>query len=216
MSNISNQNLLIFNSRKIILELMEQQNYNTLDYKNFSLNEVSTMIKQSQLDMLLDSNPDKDNTDNNKKKIYIKFNFDAKLFTVAKLNYIIDDLFVHTKTLEKNDTLFIIQHNEANETLKDELKNIWDTKEILVVIQTFKRLQFNILNNILVPPHRVMSKSEVEIVMKKYNIENIMDFPEISRFDPVAQVICLRPGEVCHIIRPSKTAITTNYYRVCI
>ena len=215
MSNISNQNLLIFNSRKIILELMEQQNYNTLDYKNFSLNEVSTMIKQSQLDMLLDSNPDKDNIDN-KKKIYIKFNIDPKVFTVTKLNNIIDDLFIQTKTLEKNDTLFIIQHNEANETLKDELKNIWDTKEILVVIQTFKRLQFNILNNILVPPHRVMSKSEVEIVMKNYNIENIMDFPEISRFDPVAQVICLRPGQVCHIIRPSKTAITTNYYRVCI
>ena len=41
-------------------------------------------------------------------------------------------------------------------------------------------------------------------------------FPDISRFDPVARVIGLRPGQVCHIIRPSKTAIEANYYRVCI
>jgi len=32
----------------------------------------------------------------------------------------------------------------------------------------------------------------------------------------VARVIGLRPGNVCKIIRPSKTAITTEYYRVCI
>jgi DNA-directed RNA polymerase subunit H (RpoH/RPB5) len=52
--------------------------------------------------------------------------------------------------------------------------------------------------------------------MKKYNIVDKNQFPDISRFDPVAQVIGLRPGQVCHILRPSKTAILTDYYRVCI
>ena len=61
-----------------------------------------------------------------------------------------------------------------------------------------------------------MLDSEVEIMMKRYNIISKTQLPDISRFDPVARVIGLRPGQVCHIIRPSKTAIEANYYRVCI
>jgi DNA-directed RNA polymerase subunit H (RpoH/RPB5) len=41
-------------------------------------------------------------------------------------------------------------------------------------------------------------------------------FPDISRFDPVAQIIGIRPGQVCEIIRPSKTAISAYYYRICV
>ena len=32
----------VYNSRKIILELMEKQNYNVEDYTNFSINEVNS------------------------------------------------------------------------------------------------------------------------------------------------------------------------------
>ena len=68
----------------------------------------------------------------------------------------------------------------------------------------------------LVPPHRVLSESEVIEVMKKYNVANKTLFPDISRFDPVARVLGLRPGQLCHITRPSKTAIETSYYRICV
>jgi DNA-directed RNA polymerase subunit H (RpoH/RPB5) len=68
----------------------------------------------------------------------------------------------------------------------------------------------------LVPEHTIISDKDVDEVMKKYNIKNKTEFPDISRFDPVARAIGLRPGKVCKIIRPSKTAITTEYYRVCI
>jgi DNA-directed RNA polymerase subunit H (RpoH/RPB5) len=61
-----------------------------------------------------------------------------------------------------------------------------------------------------------MLESEVQQIMTKYNITDKKQFPDISRFDPVARVIGLRPGQVCHIIRPSKTAIETNYYRICV
>ena len=52
--------------------------------------------------------------------------------------------------------------------------------------------------------------------MEKYNLMQRTQFPEISRFDPVARVIGLRPGQICKITRPSKTAIESNYYRVCV
>jgi DNA-directed RNA polymerase subunit H (RpoH/RPB5) len=52
--------------------------------------------------------------------------------------------------------------------------------------------------------------------MKKYNIDELSQFPEISRFDPVACVIGIKPNEICEINRPSKTSINANYYRICV
>ena len=128
----------------------------------------------------------------------------------------IDDLFNLEQILSKEDTLFIITKDVMNETLMNDLKHFWEKDGVFIVIQSIKRLQFNILEHVLVPNHRVMLETEVEDVMKKYNIKDKIQFPEISRFDPVAQVIGLRPGKVCHITRQSKTAVVSDYYRVCV
>jgi DNA-directed RNA polymerase subunit H (RpoH/RPB5) len=61
-----------------------------------------------------------------------------------------------------------------------------------------------------------MSEEEVNKIKLQYNINNNNQFPEISRFDPVAQSIYMRPGEVCAIMRPSKSAILAPYYRICV
>lgn len=213
----SGSNILIsdiYKSRKTILELMEKQNYNVKDYTNFSINEVNTMKQNNQLDMLLEKN-DEDVVTKRKSKIYIRY-YLGKMIRPANLQEMIDDLFHLEEILKKEDTLFIIAKDEINETLTNELKHIWETDGIFIVIESIKRLQFNILKHILVPEHRLISNDEITTVMTKYNITNKIQFPDISRFDPVARAIGLRPGDVCHIIRPSKTAIEANYYRVCV
>jgi len=199
----------IFNSRKIILELMEKQGYLINDYANFSVNEVNSMKLNNQLDMLLETKDE-----NDKKKIYIRY-YLASRPAPKNIQEMIDDLFVLTETLQKKDTLFIIIKDEPNETLINEIKHIWEADGIFIVIESIKRLQFNILNHTLVPPHRVLKDSDVDEIMKRYNVTNKVQFPDISRFDPVARVIGLRPGQVCEIIRASKTSITSKYYRIC-
>ena len=87
---------------------------------------------------------------------------------------------------------------------------MWEAK-----IFGIKYLQFNILNHDLVPPHRVLSEEEKNIIKKKYNITNDKQVPDISRFSPVSLAIGIRPGEMCEIIRPSKTAISSPFYRIC-
>jgi DNA-directed RNA polymerase subunit H (RpoH/RPB5) len=128
----------------------------------------------------------------------------------------IDDLFTMEETLTKQDTLMIIIKDDMNDTMLNLLKHIWEQEGILIVIQSIRRLQFNILENVLVPEHRILSNTEVVEVKKRYNITDNTQFPDISRFDPVAQVIGIRPGEICEITRPSKTAIEGKYYRICI
>jgi DNA-directed RNA polymerase subunit H len=204
----------IYKSRNIILDLMNKQGYNISDYANFSISEVNSMKQNNQLDMLLEKQ--KEDIDTGKKnKIYIRY-YLGKAIRPANLQEMIDDLFILTETLTKNDTLFIIIRDEPNETLINELKHIWEKDGIFIVIENIKRLQFNILNHVLVPQHTILNDSDVKIIMEKYNITSKIQFPDISRFDPVARVIGLRPGQVCHIIRPSKTAIEANYYRVCV
>jgi DNA-directed RNA polymerase subunit H (RpoH/RPB5) len=194
---------------------MAKQGYNVNDYANFSINEVNSMKLNNQLDMLLETRDDKISDETPKKKIYIRY-YLASRPAPKNIQEMIDDLFVLTETLKKTDTLFIIIKDDPNETLINELKHIWESEGIFIVIESIKRLQFNILEHVLVPPHRVMVESEVKKIMTKYNINDKTQFPDISRFDPVARVIGLRPGQVCNITRASKTAIETNYYRVCV
>jgi DNA-directed RNA polymerase subunit H (RpoH/RPB5) len=204
----------VFKARSTILALMDKQGYNIDDYSNFSINEVNSMKQNNQLDMLLEKKEENPTT-KRKNKIYIRF-YLTKMIRPANIQEMIDDLFNLEEILTKEDTLFIITKDEMNETIISELKHIWEKDGIFIVIENIKRLQYNILNHSLVPEHTIISDKDVDEVMKKYNIKNKTEFPDISRFDPVARVIGLRPGNVCKIIRPSKTAITTEYYRVCI
>ena len=67
----------------------------------------------------------------------------------------------------------------------------------------------------MVPPHNILSDSDKTMIKKKYNVTNDSEFPELSRFDPVAKAIGLRPGELCEITRSSPTAVQSKYYRLC-
>lgn len=203
----------VYKSRSILLDLMKMQGYNVDDYEGFSVSEVNTMKTNNQLDMILEKN--KVNAEEKRQsKIYIRY-YLAKSLRPQNLQEMIDDLFNIEEVLTKADTLFIVVKDEVNETLSNALKHIWEQEGIFIVIQNLKRLQFNILKHVLVPPHRVLSVAETLQIRNKYNIMSDNQFPDISRFDPVAQAIGIRPGQVCEILRPSKTAITAPYYRIC-
>ena len=205
----------VFKSRKILLELMKKQGYVVDEYDNFSINEVNSMFQNKQLDMLLEK--EKPNPGSERKtKIYIRY-YLAKIIRQQNIQEIIDDLFNMEEILTKEDTLMIIVKDDMNESLTNVVKHIWEQDNILIVIQSIKRLQFNILNHILVPEHRVLSDNEeVQKIKIRYNITDNTQFPDISRFDPVAQIIGIRPGQICEIIRPSKTAIKSYYSRICV
>ena len=115
--------------------------------------------------------------------------------------------------LDKKDELLIITRTEPNDTLEKHLEKIWLVKNIYVNILCLNRLRFNILNHTYVPKHEVVPKKEI---MSRYNMKSDSQFPEISRFDPVAIVLGIRPGELCKITRSSITAIEADYYRLCI
>ncbi len=195
----------VFKSRNIILDLLYRQGYDISKYEDPSMTEVHSMFQAKQMAMLLQKS---------NKTAYVKYYLAKTLRTVTIYEYI-DDLFNLEQILEKKDDLIIIIKDEPNEPLIKELKNIWEKDGILITVFNIERLQFNILDNEMVPPHRILSSQDANDIRTKYNITNDSQFPDISRFSPVAMAIAMRPGELCEITRSSKTAINSKFYRIC-
>lgn len=201
----------LFKSRNTLLALLEKQGFDISDYTDYGVSEIQTMYTNNQLDMLLSSTKEVRPA----KKTYVKYHL-AKTLRRENINNIIDDLFHLEQVLQKTDTLIIVMKQEVNDTLTHILNEIWEKEQIFIVIHTLDRLQFNILEHQYVPDHTVLSDVEKEAVVKKYNITDSKQMPSISRYDPVSLAIGLRPGQVCKIIRPSKTSVNSIYYRYCI
>ena len=208
----------VYNSRTVILELLQKQDYVVSEYDGFSVNEINTMKTNNQLDMILEKvieNTGSEGEEKRSNKVYIKY-YLAKALRPGNLQEMIDDLFNIEEVLTKDDTLLVVVKDEVNETLTNTVKHIWESEKIFIILQPLQRLQFNILEHVLVPQHRILTEMEKNVIKDRYNVMSDYEFPELSRFDPVAQAIGIRPGQVCEIIRPSKTAITAPYYRICI
>jgi DNA-directed RNA polymerase subunit H (RpoH/RPB5) len=205
----NNRILSIFKSRNTILELLDDQSFNTKEYEGFSINEIDAMVSNNQLDMLISN-------DKNQKKAYIKYYLNAKQIRPTVLDEIIEDLFVIENVLTKNDTLIIIIEDEPNDTILTKLRYLYDNEGYFVIIHNIKRLQFNILKHKLVPSGFILDENEIEEMKKKYNIKELKQLPEISRFDPQALALCIRPGQVCMFNRESVTAMFYDYYRLCV
>jgi DNA-directed RNA polymerase subunit H (RpoH/RPB5) len=219
MANIlTNKDILtVYNSRKTILEILGDLLFDTKDYMDFTINEVDSMAANNQLDMLISHTKEShDKTVYDDTKIYVKYMLSTKAIRIKAIEELIEELYIVEEVLTPTDTLAIVINDEPNDSLVATLKYLYDKRGIFVVVHNIKRLQRNILKHTLVPPHTIMTSSDIEILKKDYNLKNLQQLPEMSRFDPVALIIGMRPGQVCKIERKSPTSMVSMYYRICV
>jgi len=209
MSELSSNRILkIYKSRNTILELLRMRDYNTNDYSEFSINEIDAMYSNDQLDMLL--------AKENGEKVYVKYYLNSKNIRKENMDTLVEDLFEIENVLTKKDNLIVIVNDEPNDTIVDRMKYLYDHDGVFIVMHNIERLQYNLLNHVLVPYTEILENSQVEELKKEYSLKNLTQLPEISRFDPHALAVCLRPGQVCKLQRKSSTALNYYYYRVCL
>jgi DNA-directed RNA polymerase subunit H (RpoH/RPB5) len=208
MALSSNRILSIYKSRNTMIEQLRNLDYDMTDYAEFSINEIDAMNTNNQLDMLVSREDGQ--------KIYVKYLLNIKQLRKDNLDQLIEDLYDIETVLEKKDTLIIITNEEPNDTITQRIKYVYDHSGIFIVLHYIKRLQFNILKHTLVPNAQILKEDELESLKEQYNLKTLMDLPEISRFDPQALALCLRPKQVIKIDRKSDTALEYNYYRVCV
>ncbi len=155
-----------------------------------------------------------------KNKVYICYFLNKQMPFYSRfknIDEIIEEIFKDedNNPFTKEDTLYIIKRDEPNSIMNDKLIDIWERDGIFVIVQSIKRLQYNILKlEKTVPKQRAITEDEKNELITK--VTDVTYLPTISRFDPVAKVLCLRPGMISVSERPSKTAIIEKYYRLCI
>jgi DNA-directed RNA polymerase subunit H (RpoH/RPB5) len=200
----------IYKARLTLIDLLARQGFDVSAYNGFSRNQLDVMIKEKQLDMYLTKN------DITKKKLFVKWqNILSKTLRWPNIESIIDEVYEQEDMLSEEDSLLIISNDDPNDTVIASLRSLFSERNIHINVISLKRLQYNILDHNLVPPHRILQNKEKEEIIEKYKIIDFKQLPEISRYDPVSVAINMRPGDICEIIRPSKTAIQTKYYRYC-
>ncbi len=204
----------LYKSRTNMVDYLTRMGYDCAAQEHFSMEELDILQKTDSLDFMVIREKD---------KCYVKYmtedaNTKNPANSVKKLNIsnIIDDMFTQEGLLSAKDTLVLITNDYSVESIHKALKNIWELKGLYVVLFDLKQLQLNVLNHRLVPKHVKLTPEEKVVLYQKLNIEEDAQLPEISRFDPVAKTLFLRPGEVCRITRFDKISFTNDYYRVCV
>lgn len=206
-SNIYN----IFTSRNNLLKQLKSSGYNTLAYDNFTTNEINAMERHNALDFNVSN-------DNNNSHIIIKYYLDKPIKSNV-IQLLINELWNSKNGLDfvpDTNTILIIIKDEPNNSLQELVKQIFAEENIYIILYNIKRLLFNILDHSFVPTHTILNKSEHIEFRNKYNVTSDKELPSISRFDPVALAIFIRPNEICKITRSSVNAITSQYYRLCV
>lgn len=198
----------VYLSRTNLLDILKDQGYNVSNYDHYSLSMIGSMMDNKRLDLQL--------THTSGKQVFIKYHLDTKLVIPTVTCSLFDEVDGELPILKKTDDLIIIAKSDPNDTMIADMNKLWNDSSIYVSVINIKRLQFNILKHAIVPKHVLLTDEEKTKFFEKYHILSNADLPTMSRYDAVAQVLCMRPGMVCRIHRKSKTAVTTLYYRVCV
>lgn len=204
--------LKLHKSRLNLLKQCESLGYDVSEHIDVSNLEVDKLYVNNKLDMIIENKE--------KNRMYIKYSFSTdkknNTFTKKDLDNVKDELFDVENTLTKNDTLVIVMDDEPNDSLVTRMKYLYEQEGVFIVVHNIKRLQYNVLEHSLVPESTILTDDELKELMVKYNIRDLSQIPQVSRFDPQSLAICLRPGQVCKYTRKSVASLEHDYYRVCV
>jgi len=211
-------NLQYYKSRATLLDYLSRRGFDTTELTQFSKNEIEAMVKNETMDFIVSSAGPPPS------KVYVKYMPLKQALTVNFVGNIIEDLFDNPdpdsnfQLNPANDAVLIVSRESPNDKMQGYAASLFETRGIYVSIFWINTLQYNVLDHVLQPKvEAILTAEELENLKQEYNFrDEKTQLPEISRFDPLAMCIFLRPGSVVKFSRSSPTAITAPYYRVCV
>ena len=205
----------IYKSFINIVKLLQHQGFNIESQKDISLIELQNRIETNTINFKLE--------DESGNACYVIYHI-SKQLRPSHIQEYTEDIYQFREVIKNTDQLIIITKDNFNysntsglsDTIENTINELYSDFKFYINIFPISILQFSILDHRLVPKHIKLTNEESLLFKEKYKILDESNIPSISKFDPVAKAIGLRPGEICKIIRPSKTVIESIYYRICI
>ena len=109
------------------------------------------------------------------------------------------------------DNRKIIIVNSINKKAKQFINANYPKAEIF----TEEEKMINLVDNILVPKHELLTKEEVETFYDNFNCTK-RSMPKLLSGDPVARYYGMKPGDIVRIIRPSRSSGYITSYRLVV
>ena len=186
----------LFQARKTIIEMLTDRGYTVppechcdkiTDFKNLYTNKNCDILVTEPKDC------------------YVKFILHHKIRPNA-LREIVSQLIENQLT--KGGDLIIVTRNKPNSTLQKVAK-------AFKAVQIFwvKNLVINITKHKLNPIFTVIPESEVEELIKGYNLTSKFQLPLMLKDDPISRYFGFKTGTVCRVMRRSVTSGQHNTYR---
>lgn len=185
-----------------VLEMAKDRNYIVPEeYTKVDFNTFNYLYINKKIDIYITKHSKID------KKLYIKFTYEQYKPSLIKecINHINKEFLGN-----KNDKIILILNEKPNNTI---LKISKEKQYNMIDIFWIDILQFNITKHNFVPKHELVNDEELQKIMKKYNITNLLQFPIILKTDPVIKYYDFPQGCICKITRPSITVYTHVFYR---
>ena len=107
--------------------------------------------------------------------------------------------------------------NKDNENLlQAKAYQLYQTYKYFTQIFFINLLQQNIIEHSYVPKHILLDTEKEKEILEIYGIDSKRKLPYITKYDPIAKYIGMKPGNLCKIIRKSCTAGEYISYRYCV
>jgi DNA-directed RNA polymerase subunit H (RpoH/RPB5) len=189
-----------------------QVEYNEQGKKDIILENISKMMFNRKIydnkEEILDSfmkNFDDDATyfKNGDVKIAVKFLL-RKITTIRK----VEDIENFLEKFKDYHKIFIVTKlapKAYKQFLEYEKTDVFSDNDLMV----------NIIDNILVPKHIVLTEEEVEQFKKEFGVKK-KEMGKILSTDPMARYYGMKAGDIVKIERPSITSGISIYYRICV
>ena len=133
-----------------------------------------------------------------------------------KLEERIQKYFADKDDTSKYNLILIIMNKDTENILQNKAYQLYQTYKYFTQIFFIDILQNNIVDHSFVPKHILLDKETENAVLKKYVIDSKRKLPYITKYDPMAKYIGMKPGNLCKIIRKSCTAGEYVSYRYCV
>jgi len=204
---------ILYRSRKITLEILKENGYDTASYEQFGPWDIEAMVAGGQTALTMDLKKTAESTEGMQRclVVYSLQKLKQRLATfLGSLNNDIEPP-IDPATTE----VIVILLEDVADVFHAAALNAWVSKKFRIRFFKAHNLLFDPRTHELVPPHTKMPASEhaafmAENYLKKQQLAYIK-FHE----DMIARIMGLVPGDIVKITRPSPASGTYDTYRVC-
>jgi len=198
----------VYTAYSVLLDILKGRGFDVSEYEGFSKTQVAGMLASNQMDLLLKAPT---------KKVYVRYELERAPDLLKLADQFFEPFDETPPVLTHEDDLIIVSKDGANDSKIEIINDLWENRKVYISIFSLADLQFNKFKTALVPSKiEILNEYETRTFKSKYYVQDLSQLPTISRYDPIASLLGLRPTQIVKFERDSVAALTLDFYRVCI